>query len=62
LAQAIEKAGINYDDIREALHKGTYKAVMTDYSFDEKGDGAWEVSITEIKDGKVNEIERVRLK
>ena len=62
LALAIEKAGPDHDKIRDMLHRGTYKGVMTGYSFDEKGDGAWEVSVTEIKEGKVNQIERVRLK
>jgi branched-chain amino acid transport system substrate-binding protein len=62
LSQAMEKVGPDRELIRDVLHKGTYKGAMTEYNFDEKGDGAWEVSITEIKDGKVHEIERIRLK
>lgn len=62
LAQAIGKVGPDREKIKDVLHKGTYKGVMTNYGFDEKGDGAWEVSVTEINGGKVKEIERVRLK
>ena len=62
LSQAIEKGGAEPDKIRETLHKGVYKGLMTSYQFDAKGDGVWEVSITEIKNGKINEIERIHFK
>jgi branched-chain amino acid transport system substrate-binding protein len=62
LAQGLKKAGPERDKLRAALHTGTYKGVMTNYAFDDKGDGVWEVSVAEIKGGAVNEIERVRLR
>ena len=62
LAQGLKKAGPDREKLRTALRTGTYKGVMTAYTFDDKGDGVWEVSVAEIKGGGVNEIERVRLK
>ena len=62
LGQGLNKAGPDREKLRAALHTGTYNGVMTGYTFDEKGDGVWEVSVAEIKGGKVNEIERVRLR
>jgi branched-chain amino acid transport system substrate-binding protein len=60
IKQAIEKVGTDPQKIRDALHSGTYKGLLSTYQFDAKGEGAREVSICQVKDGKLVELERIR--
>jgi len=62
LAQVINKAGTDPEKMRQYLHKGTFKGLLTDYDFDEKGDGGWQVSISQIRNGKAVEVQRMHLR
>lgn len=62
ISECIAKVGDDRAAIRDAMHKvKNYPGVMGEYSFNEAGDGLWQLLIVQIKSGKPELVDVVKV-